>query len=87
MAIIMIFLMLADDIRLVAIPKRLDPVFMALYIVCFAFQIIDITFYCIAVSKYVFGFYFWIDSIAMLSLVSDFTWIWYPLTGLSEIES
>ena len=85
MAIIMIFLMFADDIRILTIPKWLDPVFMSLYIVCFVFQIFDILFYFFAVKKYLFGFYFWIDSIAMLSLISDITWIWYPLTGLTDI--
>ena len=29
-------------------------------------------------------FYFWLDLIATLSLISDITWIWYPLVGIVE---
>ena len=85
MAICTFYLMFADDIRILCIPKRLDVVFMSLNIVSWFLYIIDICFSCVAVPKYIFGFYFWLDFIAMISIISDITWIWNPLTGVSYL--
>ena len=38
----------------------------------------------IVVKGYFLGFYFWLDSIATISLISDITWIWYPIVGIND---
>ena len=38
----------------------------------------------IVIKGYFLGFYFWLDAIATLSLISDITWIWYPMVGIND---
>jgi len=38
----------------------------------------------IAIKGYFFKFYFWLDLIATISLISDITWIWYPIVGIND---
>lgn len=53
---------------------------------CFSLAIflIEIIMSSLAIKGYFFGFYFWLDSIATLSLISDISWIWYPIVGINN---
>lgn len=83
MAVVTFYLMFADDIRILSIPKRLDDVFMSLNIISFCIYFLDVILCSISNWKYLFSFYFILDLISMLSIISDLIWIWYPLTGLN----
>lgn len=87
MTIITLYALFADDIRILACPWYLDEVFYGLTIfafVCFAFELILA---CLAQDNYLCGFYFWLDFVATISLISDIGWIWNPLVGIEEIEN
>jgi hypothetical protein len=38
----------------------------------------------IAKPDYIFGFYFWLDLVATVSLIPDIGWIWNPIVGNEE---
>jgi len=39
----------------------------------------------LAIDGYLFGFYFWLDLIATVSLISDIGWIWNKMFPQQEI--
>jgi len=78
------YVLFVDDIRILSLPKSLDEVFMALNCISFAIFLIEIGMSSLALKGYFFGFYFWLDSVATLSLISDITWIWYPIVGIDD---
>lgn len=57
---------------------------MSLTCISFAIFLLEIILSSIAIKGYFLGFYFWLDAIATLSLISDITWIWYPIVGINN---
>jgi len=84
MTLITFYVLYVDDFRILVLPKSLDEVFMALN--CFSLFIFltEIIMSSFALPDYFLRFYFWLDLIATLSLISDITWIWYPIVGIEE---
>lgn len=44
---------------------------------------IDLIFSSVAIKGYFLGFYFWLDLVATVSLLTDITWIWYQIIGIN----
>lgn len=84
MAIVTLYVLFVDDFRILVLPKKLDPIFMSLNCISLALFIIEIVLSSIAISDYFLKFYFWLDLIATLSLISDISWIWYPIVGIND---
>ena len=82
MTIITFYVLYVDDFRVLVLPKSLDEVFMFLNCFSLAIFLIEIGLSSIAIKDYFIGFYFWLDLIATISLISDITWIWYPIVGI-----
>ena len=83
MTLITFYVLYVDDFRILVLPKSLDDVFMALNVFSLFVFMSEVILSSFALKGY-FRFYFWLDLIATISLVSDITWIWYPIVGIRE---
>jgi len=71
MANITIWSLFGDDLRLFATDADADLGFLVLVWVCLASFAIELALSVFALEKYAGGFYFWLDSVATLSLLAD----------------
>ena len=81
MTTLTVYALFGDDIRLAATEKPKDAVFFGLSAVCLAFFVLELTVASIAKPGYFFSFYFWLDFIGSVSLITDIGWIWEMLVG------
>jgi len=82
MSFLTIYVLFIEDFRLLLIPKGIDSVFMFFNCIALALFSIDLVMSCLVLKGYFLGFYFWLDLVGTVSLISDITWIWYPLIGI-----
>lgn len=87
MTIITVYALFADDIRLIAFSKPADDIFYAVTFGSLLSFLLELVLASIATPDYFFGFYFWLDLIATLSLLTDIAWIWDPIVGTEDIDS
>lgn len=76
MSLFTIYALFADDFRLCATKAEADPVFNYLTLIVLAGFIIEITLASIAVDDYFLSLYFWLDTLATVTMIMDVTWIW-----------
>ena len=84
MAIVTVYVLFVDDFRILVLPRKLDDIFMALNCISLVLFVIEIIISSISLNSYFLQFYFWLDLIATLSLISDISWIWYPIVGIND---
>lgn len=51
------------------------------------FFAIEIVVASIAKPDYFFGFYFWLDFVATVSLITDIGWIWNVIIGAEDFST
>lgn len=75
MAIITLYGLFGNDIQTLAFTKSADVAFD--YITCFVMGIflLEILLACISKEDYFLSFYFWLDMVSTLTLISDIDWI------------
>ena len=72
MTLATIWALFGDDVRVLAFPMEYDEIFVGVAIALIVLFALEIIMSCFAKGrKYVFGFYFWLDIIACLSLFMD----------------
>jgi hypothetical protein len=79
MALITVYALFFDDLRVLLFPKEADPVFYAITLfgmVCFTAEIVLASY---AKEEYLLSFFFWLDIISTLSMLPDIGWVWDPL--------
>ena len=81
MACITIYALFFDDIRLLAVAKEYDPIFFSLSTLAFLLFATELLLSCAGVPGYTCGFFFWLDLLATMSVISDIGWVWDPLIG------
>lgn len=81
MTVITIYALFGDDIRLAATDKTSDDIFYGITSACLFFFSLEIVIASIVTEGYFLGFYFWLDLLATLSLISDIGWIWDKIVG------
>lgn len=84
MTIVTLYVLFVDDFRVLVLPKKIDDIFMSLNCISLALFIVEIVLNSVSIKGYFLQFYFWLDLIATISLVSDITWIWYPIVGIND---
>lgn len=87
MMIITIYALFGDDFRLLLAPKSADEVFWSITSVAMALFLIELIMASIAQKDYFLGFYFWLDFIATISLITDIGWIYNEMTGGGDIDA
>ena len=71
--------MLGDDIRLACAPVSADAAFIALSVIALILFTTELLLnWFTEPESYQLKFYFWIDLIAIISLIPDITWVWDP---------
>ena len=80
MTTLTVYALFGDDLRILAFPKKSDPIFFALSVMCLVFFSAELLMAYLSKKEYRLSFYFWLDFIAMVSLIPDIGWIWNPLT-------
>ena len=82
MVVCTLYALASEDVRLAAFPKSADTVFSSLSAAAFVLFTAEIAFTCIARWKsYFMSFYFLLDVIATITLVSDIGWLWEGIVG------
>ena len=84
MCFLTFYVLFEEDVRILVIPKALDDIFMFFNCIALGLFVIDLIISSISIKGYFFGFYFWLDLIAVVSLITDITWIWYRVIGVDK---
>ena len=73
--------LLGDDMRLYFFTKESDSFFLALNIITLLLFSAEIILSSIAISQYFGNFFFWLDLISTLSIITDIEPLWNAITG------
>jgi len=85
MTCVTFYALFADDIRLAFFTIEADDTFFALTFVSMILFMLEIILSCIAVEDYFNSFYFWLDLISTVSLITDIGWIWDKIIGTENV--
>jgi hypothetical protein len=81
MMIVTFYSLFCDDFRLIFWEIDADHSFMILTSIAFAFFLLELIFASIGTNGYFLAFYFWLDLVATLSLVTDIEPLWDLIIG------
>lgn len=84
MTIVTIYSLFGSDVNSLAFTVTADPTFWILSSISLALFSIEIILACISKEDYFFGFYFWLDLISTISLITDIGWIMNSMLGVSS---
>ena len=76
MTIITIYALFFDDIRIIAFDKSTDDTFYTITTSCMAAFTLEIFLSSLVVNGYLNSFFFYLDIISTLSMVTDIGWFW-----------
>ena len=71
MLFITIYALIGDDVRILAFEKKNDDVFLWLNVVALSLFVIELIFSSIGVKDYFGSFFFWLDLLSTVSVVTD----------------
>ena len=75
MAVVTLYTLFFDDIRVIALPKKWDDFFFFLTTVSFLLFTFEIVLACYSKKGYFNSFFFWLDVLSTISMVFDIGWI------------
>lgn len=81
-----IYILLADQVRIIFFGSAVDIFFNVMVGICFAIFIIDFVISLLGNKKYLLSFYFFFDIIMTLFIVFDFTFIQMLLFANSQLK-
>lgn len=81
MTIVTLYALFGDDIKIAFFTKSADETFNYITSVALVCFVIEITFNALSQEGYFNSFYFWLDIISTLSLITDISWIWQLIVG------
>lgn len=76
MSIVTVYVLFADDIKMLTTPKSADDTFSALTVLFMTLFLIEFFISCFVVENYFCGFFFYLDLISCLSMLMDITWVY-----------
>ena len=82
--IITLYALFGDDCKLAFFPKSADFTFNLITTLVLVLFVVEITINALSQESYFNSFYFWLDVISTVSLITDITWIWDQITGQTE---
>lgn len=85
MVLLTIYALLGDDLRLAVTSRPYDDGFFAMSSVCLFFFLLELILSSFVKDSYLLGFYFWLDALSTISLVSDIGWLWDLIIGSQGI--
>ena len=81
MTLVTIYALLGDDLRIICWDKKADPIFLAVTVVSMICFTIEIILASIGKPDYFNSFFFWLDLLSTVSLVTDVEPIMEAITG------
>jgi len=84
MTIVTVYALFGDDIRLAFFTKSADDTFFTLTFISLILFSLELTLNSIATPDYFNSFYFWLDLVSTISLITDIGWIWDAIVGTSD---
>jgi len=87
MTIITVYALFGDDIRLLTTNKSADNTFYALTFTSMMAFLLELIVASICKEGYFMGFYFWLDFVATISLITDIGWIWDEIMGTKDVSA
>ena len=72
-----------DDLRVLVTPKSADDYFFGVSTFALVIFAVEILLQCFAFQGYLGNFFFWLDLVATMSMVSDIDWIWTMIDSAS----
>lgn len=85
-----LYALFMDDIRILTCPIGADEILWGVTSGAFGLFIFELLLSSLAIDDYLCGFYFWLDLIATISLISDIGWIWnkiFPQQSIADFEA
>lgn len=82
MLIVTIYALIGDDIRILAFNKDHDPVFLFLNVLALSLFLIELLFSSLGVKGYFGSFFFWLDLLSTLSIVTDIEPLWAVIVSI-----
>lgn len=79
-----LYTLFGSDINNLAFSVNADPVFWILSTISLGLFSIEIFLACFVKDDYFLGFYFWLDLISTISLITDIGWIMDAMLGISS---
>jgi hypothetical protein len=87
MAFVTVYALFGDDIRLAFFTKGADNYFFTLTSFSMVLFLLEIILSSIAIDGYFNSFYFWLDAISTVSLITDIGWVWDEIIGTSDYSA
>ena len=81
MTIVTLYALFGDDIKIAFYTKSEDEIFNYITISTLVLFTIEITLNALCQVGYFNSFYFWLDVISTISLITDISWIWNAIMG------
>lgn len=81
MTVITVYSLFGDDFRMALFTKSVDNSFDVLTILCLFLFLIEIILFSLVNKGYFLSFYFWLDLVASVSLVTDIAFIMETITN------
>jgi class 3 adenylate cyclase len=76
-----VWALFGDDLRILMTSKPADSFFYVMAILALALFFFELSLNFYARKNWRFGFYFWLDFLATISLLPDIGWIWEPMSA------
>ena len=74
-----IYALFGDDLRLCAFPAAADPVFQVFNVIVFLMFSSEFFMFIVAKRAYAGKFFFWLDFVALITMLTDIEFIWNPI--------
>lgn len=81
MTVVTVYSLFGDDLRLLAFTKPVDDTFNILTSISLALFSIELILASVVKEDYFLGFYFWLDLVSTVSLITDISWIMNAMMG------
>lgn len=81
MFLVTLYALIGDDIKLISFDKSADEVFMWLNIAAIILFTIELILSSIGTEKYFGSFFFWLDLISTISILTDIEPLWIRIIG------
>jgi hypothetical protein len=84
MTIVTLYALFGDDIKVAIFTKSADDAFNVITVAALLLFAAEITLNALCQDGYFNSFYFWLDIISTLSLITDITFIWNAIVGAED---
>jgi hypothetical protein len=81
MTVFTVYILFADDVKMIATNVNADDTFSAICLAIMCLFAIELAISCYVLDNYVFGFYFWLDLISLISMLLDISWFYSALVS------